>query len=278
MDSEQKEYNPFELLDSSGIGCIGIDGKGRITHTNSSLPKYLDLDPDGIRGRDIEILKDAIPSSEFWEAESTRGTFYFLAPGNSNLLLIVARKIHVPSIDNLERALLIRPYSLEREFIRMRSRLNQNIAFEIGARLQSMSVASDIILQPELQDDTSTRDRFMTVFNQDLSDLNLLFAQLEETAAARPAPPYIKRSSLDWRSLVGDLLVKVQGLASERNVSLSIETEPLPSFSGDYQWLFLALFGVLHNVITDAPPLSEVILNCRENDNSLETLISVPRT
>ena len=205
-------------------------------------------------------MRPGIRSAEFWSAFPA--TFYCLAPGPHSLLLIVSRRLGPEHDPVLRRAIIMRPYSLEREFGRMRVCLNNYLAHEVASRLNSVGIASDFITDPELRESLPTRDAFISTFRHDVSDLNTLFVQLLETAEQNAMPNRVTRSPVDLRSLIEDLAAKIRGLANERSVGLNCTLPPhLPVTPGDYHWLYLGLFGVLTHALQAAPALTEVTLS-----------------
>lgn len=274
MDSNKGDTTNFHLFDSAGVGLAGLDENGLILQTNESFLRYLELDIGKILGKEISVINMSITSPEFWEAFPSQVPFYCLMPGRNHLLLTICRDYSGPSEEVIKKIVLLRPYSLEREFIRMRSLLNHNVVLDISSHLSSIAIASEIILQPELQEDENTRRRFLSAFFQDITDLNQLFAELQEIAEPMPFPNRVRHSALDWKGLVSDLAVKMRGLASEKNVHLSCDLPSgTASVQGDYHWLYLALYGVINYAIGEAPPLSDVCLICRRLGDSLETSI-----
>lgn len=272
--SKNHDGTGFQLFDSAGVGLVGIGPEGAISHANESLLRYLEVDSDDILGKEAEVLKPSLASSHFWEGMTGDEPFYCLVPAQHHLLLALCRKYQGPSEEAVDKVLLLRPYGLEREFIRMRSRLNQNIVLEISSHLSSVAIAGEIILQPELQEDEETRKRFLSTFFGDIAGLGELFTEMQEIAEPIPFPNRVRPAPLDWRGLVADLLHKIRGLANDRNVSVESDLpEYLASVPGDYHWLYLALYGVLNHAAAEAPVLGEIEVSCRENGGSVETVI-----
>lgn len=272
MDQRPGHRILFDMFESSGIGLIGLDAADRICQLNSNTGIYLDLDPESVIGKPAATLQPQIRSVEFWQAFP--GTFYCLAPGPHNLLLIVCRTLGPEHGSELRRAIILRPYSLEREFGRMRVCLNNYLAHEIASHLSSIGIASEFITEPELRESRQTREAFISTFRHDVIDLNQLFVHLMETAEPLIMPTRIGRGRLDWKALVEDQAAKIRGLASEKNVTLSCSLPPyLPAVAGDYHWLNLALFGILAHVLRNPPPLTEVSLTANHGEGNLETAI-----
>lgn len=267
----------FDLFESSGIGLVGLDDAGKIIAVNPNAGLYLALDAEALIGRDVSALRPGIRSAEFWDAFP--GTFYCLAPGPHNLLLIVSRQLGPEHDPVLRRAIILRPYSLEREFGRMRVCLNNFLAHEVASRLNSIGIASEFIADPELRENVQTRAAFLTSFRHDVSDLNTLFVQLLETAEQISMPTHLARIPVDVRALIEDLAAKIQGLASERSAGLSPVLPPhLPCTAGDYHWLYLGFFGVLTHALRAAPALTEVALSAAAAAGRVETVVTVRRT
>lgn len=263
----------LDLFESSGIGLIGLDGDNRVRAANQNAGQYLGLQPDEIIGHEVSILRPGIRSAEFWDAFP--GTFYCLAPGPQNLLLIVSRRLDAEHDPELRRVLIMRPYSLEREFGRMRVCLNNYLAHEVASRLNSIGIASEFITEPELLESRQTREAFISTFRHDVSELNTLFVQLLETAEQLAMPNSVLSAPVDWKSLVEDLLAKIRGLTSERSVGLSCTLPPrLPPTAGDYHWLYLGLFVVLAHASRAAAALSEVTLAVHAREGRLETVVT----
>lgn len=273
MDEEPQGLRiAFDLLESSGIGLVGLDERMRVCRANANAGRYLSLDPAAILGRDAVDLRAAVRFREFWELFPR--TCYCLAPGPSGLLLIVSRTVRPEPGQDIHHAIILRPYSLEREFSRMRARLSNFLAHEIAAHLNSIGIASDLITEPELLSAVTTREAFLSTFRHDVSDLNTLFVQLLETAEPLSLPNRVSIARCDWRGLVEDLVAKMRGLASERSVVLSCTLPPhLPSPAGDYHWLYLAMFGVLSQALRLAPPLSEVVVAASSDGGTVRTLV-----
>lgn len=266
----------FDLFESSGIGLVGLDADNKIVAANRNVGVYLGIQPDELLGQQVSILRPGIRSAEFWGAFPA--TFYCLVPGPHSLLLIVSRRLGPEHDPVLRRAIIMRPYSLEREFGRMRVCLNNYLAHEVASRLNSIGIASEFITEPELRQNEPTREAFLFTFRQDVSDLNTLFVQLLETAEQVAMPNRVTRSPVDIRTLLEDLAAKIQGLASERSASLSWTLpQHLPFTSGDYQWLYLGLFGVLTHALRAAPALTEVHLAAKHGDGAVTITIVVRR-
>jgi signal transduction histidine kinase len=247
----------FDLFESSGIGLVGLDADNRIVAANENVGQYLGIEPGELLGGDASVMRAGIRSAEFWAAFPA--TFYCLAPGPQSLLLIVSRRLGPEHGPVLRRAILMRPYSLEREFGRMRVCLNNYLAHEVASRLNSVGIASEFITEPELRQSLQTRDAFISTFRHDVADLNTLFVQLLETAEQIAMPNRVSRTPVDLGALIADLLAKLQGLASERSAGLSWKYPPVMPFTpGDYHWLYLGLFGVLTHALRRAPALTEV--------------------
>lgn len=266
----------FDLLESSGIALAGLDAGGRIVRANPNLGLYLDVDAGELVGREASAaLRPLIRSEEFWSGFPA--TSYALVPGPRCLLLVVTRGLRGRGTDGLRRAVILRPYSLEREYGRMRVCLNSHLAREIAAHLNSVGIASELITDPELRESRQSRAAFLSTFHHDVSDLNTLFVQLLETAEPLALPNRIAPARLDWKALVEDLAAKLRGLASERGVALALALPPrLPSPSGDYHWLYLGLYGVFAHVLRTAPPLGEVALSARARRGRLESILTAP--
>jgi len=274
MMSNKDGGTDFHLFDSAGVGLIGIGGDGMIRHVNASLLRYLEVESDDILGKEATVLEPALTSPDFWSGLAEGGPFYCLIPARHHLLLALCRDYSGPSRDTVEKIVLLRPYGLEREFIRMRSRLNQNIVLEISAHLSSVAIAGEIILQPELQENQGTRKRFLSTFFGDIAGLGDLFTELQEIAEPIPFPNRVRPTPLDWKGLATDLLNKIRGLANDRNVSVESNLpEHLTSVQGDYHWLSLALYGVLIHAAGEAPVLGEISVSCREHEGSVETRV-----
>jgi hypothetical protein len=274
MDQSQGHGVLFDLFESSGIALVGLDGDNRILHANPNLGTYLDLDPAALVGKDARALAPALRSAEFWA--SFPGTFYCLAPGPHSLMLTISRPLRSPGGGGLARAIILRPYSLEREFGRMRVCLNNYLAHEIASHLNSVGIASEFITEPELRESRQTREAFITTFRHDLSDLNTLFVQLLETGEPLVLPSRVARARLDWKALCEDLTAKIRGLANERSVSLSCSLAPhLAGPEGDYHWLYLGLFGVLAHALRSAPALSEVTVACQRAGGGIQTQVAL---
>jgi PAS domain-containing protein len=143
MDQMPDTRIAFDLFESSGIGLIGLNGDNRILAANRNVGVHLGIEPGEIIGREAAILRSGIRSEEFWAAFP--GTFYCLAPGPQNLLLTVTRRLGTGEQGGLRRAIILRPYSLEREFGRMRVLLNNFLAHEVASRLNSVGIASEFI-------------------------------------------------------------------------------------------------------------------------------------
>jgi hypothetical protein len=278
MNSRSSDLSFFQLFDSAGVGLLGIDGDNRAVEANESFLRYLDVEADEIVGEEISRLETIISLPGFWRSLLARETFYSLVPARNFLLLAVSRNYPEPSPEKVKRILLVRPYSLEREFVRMRSNLNHNVALEIRSHLNSVTIASEIILQPELQVDETTKKRFLSTFFKDVTDLSTLFSEMQEIVEPIPFPNRIHRLALDWKGLVTDLLSKVRGLASERNIFLTSDIPShLPTIEGDYHWLYLGLYGAINHLVTAAPPLAGVRISCHASEGSIETTIRIPR-
>lgn len=272
--SSKGDGTDFHLFDSSGVGLIGISEDQVVRHTNSSLYHYLEVEPGDILGQEVSALGTSLVSKDFWSGFAAGGPFYCLLPGSRHLLLTHCLDYTGPSRATVKKVILLRPYGLERKFIRMRARLNQNVVLEISSHLSSVAIAGDIILQPELQEDETTRGRFLTTFFRDITDLSELFSELQEIAEPIPFPNRVRPASLDWKALVTDLLTKMRGLANERNVSLERNLpEHLSSVRGGYHWLYLALYEVLNQAVADSPTLGEIQVSCAENNGMVETKI-----
>lgn len=266
----------FDLFESSGIGLVGLDADNTIVAANRNVGEYLGLQPDDLIGNQASILRPGIRSAEFWSAFPA--TFYCLVPGPHSLLLIVSRRLGPEHDPVLRRAIIMRPYSLEREFGRMRVCLNNFLAHEVASRLNSVGIASEFITEPELRQNEPTREAFLLTFRQDVSDLNMLFVQLLETAEQVAMPNRVTRSPVDLRTLIEDLSAKIQGLASERSATLSCTLpQRLPFTSGDYQWLYLGLYGVLTHALQSAPALTDVALTAVPGDGAVTIVIVVKR-
>jgi signal transduction histidine kinase len=273
MDTSHGARIIFDLFESSGIGLVGLDEQGRIAAANENVGIYLGMAPADLVGRDMSALRPAIRSEEFWAAFP--GTFYCLAPSPENLLLIVSRRLGPEHDPVLRRAVIMRPYSLEREFGRMRVCLNNYLAHEVASRLNSIGIASEFITDPELRESLQTRSTFISTFRHDVGDLNTLFVSLLETAEQLAMPNRVVRAPVDWRALVEDLALKIRGLASERSVDLAWSLAPhLPAPSGDHHWLYLGLFGALAHALRAATALTEVTLEARTDGGTLRTVIS----
>jgi signal transduction histidine kinase len=277
MNSTNSDLSFFQLFDSAGVGLLGIDSDNRAVQANESFLRYLDIEADEIVGEDIASLKTIISLPDFWQSLLARETFYSLVPARNFLLLAISRSYPEPSPENVKRLLLVRPYSLEREFMRMRTNLNQNVALEIRSHLNSVAIASEIILQPELQESEPTKKRFLATFFKDITDLSTLFSEMQEIVEPIPFPNRIHRLSLDWKALVTDQLSKVRGLASERNIFLTSDIPAhLPAIEGDYHWLYLALYGAINYLVTAAPALAGMRIACHADDRGIETTIRIP--
>jgi len=264
----------FDLFESSGIGLVGLDADNSIVAANRNVGLYVGIEPDELIGHDVSALRPGIRSAEFWTAFP--GTFYCLAPGPHNLLLIVSRRLGSEHDPVLRRAIIMRPYSLEREFGRMRVSLNNHLAHEVASRLNSVGIASEFITEPELRENQQTREAFISTFRHDVSDLSTLFVQLLETAEQIALPNRMSRSPVDLKALIEDLAAKIQGLASERSAGLNLGLPPrLPAVSGDYHWLYLGLFGVLTQALRAAPALTEVTLAASAGNGQLTIAIAV---
>jgi hypothetical protein len=278
MNSTNSDLSFFQLFDSAGVGLLGIDSDNRVVQANESFLRYLGIEAGDVVGEDVSSLQTIISLPDFWRSLLARETFYSLVPARNFLLLAISRSYPEPSPEKVKRILLMRPYSLEREFMRMRSNLNQNVALEIRSHLNSVAIASEIILQPELQENEPTRKRFLTTFFKDITDLSSLLSEMQEIVEPIPFPNRVHRLSLDWKGLVTNLLSKVRGLASERNISLTSDIPAhLPAIEGDYQWLYLALYGAINFLLALAQPLAGVRIACRAVDDGIETTIRIPR-
>ena len=263
-----------DLFESSGIGLVGLDADNRIVVANRNTGLYLGLEPKEVVGHGVSILRAGIRSDEFWAAFPS--TFYCLAPGPQSLLLVVSRRLGPEHDPVLRRVIIMRPYSLEREFGRMRVFLNNFLAHEVASRLNSVGIASEFITEPELRESLQTRAAFISTFRHDVSDLNTLFVQLLETAEQIAMPNRVARSPVDLRALIEDLVSKIQGLASERSAGLSAALPPhLPYTSGDYHWLYLGLFGVLSHALRAAAALTEVTIEACAREDRVEAVITV---
>lgn len=266
----------FDLFESSGIGLIGLDADDTIVAVNPNVRGYLGLEPEECIGNNVTILRAGIRSAEFWSAFPA--TCYCIAPGPHNLLLIVSRRLGPEHDPVLRRAIIVRPYSLEREFGRMRVGLNNYLAHEVASRLNSVAIASEFITEPELRECSLTRDAFISTFRHDVSDLSTLFMQLLETAEQTAMPNRVSRSPVDLGSLIEDLAGKIRGLAGERNAGLSWSLPPhLPFTTGDYHWIYLGFYGVLVHALRAAPALTDVTLATRAGDGCVETVVTVRR-
>ncbi len=274
MSEHEREDITFQLFDAAGIGVAALDDKGVLLKVSDSFVRYLDIPGSGLAGTPFRDFVEAIASAEFWSALEGPGSFRCLVPSRHHLLLTTCRHFPDAPQPQAARMVLLRPYSLEREFIRMRSRLNTNIVLEISERLSSVAVAGEIILQPDLHEDESTRSRFLSSFFRDVKDLGELFHELEEIAEPIPFPARIRPVPLDWKGLAADLMEKMKGLSSEKNVSLAIDLpDHLPEVRGDRQWLTLGLFGILQHAVMETFPLGEVQVLCRNGSGFLETSV-----
>lgn len=274
MTDHGEETATFQLFDAAGVGVAAVDGEGLLLQANGSFLRYLEIDGPDPRGVPFSQFEEAISSPEFWGALAAPGSFRCLVPSRQHLLLTTCRDASGAAEEQAARIILLRPYSLEREFIRMRSRLNGNVVLEISERLSSVAVAGEIILQPDLQEDEATRTRFLSSFFKDINDLGLLFHELQEIAEPIPFPARVRPVPLDWKGLVSDLMAKMRGLANEKNISLDGDFPPrLPEVKGDHQWLTLALYGILNHAVMETSPLEEVLLQCRKGEGFLETSV-----
>lgn len=273
MDQAQGTGILLDLFESSGIGLIVFDADHRVQRLNANAGRYLDFEPAAMIGRESAALRPHIRSAEFWG--TFPGTFYCLVPGPHNLLLMVCRGLAPDGDERPRRAVILRPYSLEREFSRMRVCLNSYLAHEIASHLNSIGIASEFITEPELRQNRLTRDAFLTTFRHDITDLNELFVQLMETAEPIAMPTRVTFGRIDWKALVEDLVTKIRGLANESSISLSCTMPPhLPTARGDYHWFYLGLFGLFAHILTAAPALSEITISAEHGDGFITTTIT----
>jgi K+-sensing histidine kinase KdpD len=264
----------FDLFESSGIGLVGLDADNVIVAANPNVGVYVGIEPEELIGRDVSSLRPGIRSAEFWAAFPA--TFYCLAPGPYNLLLIVSRRLGPEHDPVLRRAIILRPYSLEREFGRMRVSLNNHLAHEVASRLNSVAVASEFITEPELSRNQQTRDAFLSTLRHDVADLSTLFVQLLETAEQIAMPNRVARTPVDLKALIQDLAAKIMGLANERSAGLNLILPPhLPCPAGDYHWLCLGLFGVLSHALRAAPALTDVTLTANAGSGFVTIVVTV---
>ena len=276
MASENGGTTHFQLFDAAGVGLIGLDEKDVVRQVNDSFLRYLEAEASAVLERGAQELREAVSSPEFWDSLSSKGSYFSLIPGRHYLLLGMARPYSSESRTDLKRIVLLRPYSLEREFMRMRSRLNQHVAFQISEHLSSIAVACEIILQPELQQEETTKNRFLKTFFGDIQDLSGLFSELQDIAEPVPFPSRVHFSRVDYKSLLQDMLAKISGFVGERNVSIASSIPSgLPPVEGDHHWLSLAMYGVLNDVLARAQALGEVSVNCRTVGGALETSVTL---
>lgn len=266
----------FQLFDAAGVGLIGLDKENVVRQANNSFLRYLETDAPAVLGRKAPELREAVTSPEFWDSLADKGSCYALIPGRHHLLLGMTRTYRSEERPELTKIVLLRPYSLEREFMRMRSRLNQHVAFRISEHLASIAVAGEIILQPELQQEETTKNRFLKTFFGDIQDLGGLFSELQEIAEPVPFPNRVHFSRVDYKSLLVDLLAKISGFVGEKNVSISSSLPSgLPPVEGDYHWLSLAIYGALNDVLARTQAMGEVSVVCRTAGKLLETSITL---
>jgi signal transduction histidine kinase len=274
MDPSAERGILLDLFESTGIGLVGLDAEDRIVHANPNVGTYLDLDPAALLGREVRVLEPQLRSAEFWSAFP--GTFYCLCPAPHALMLTICRSFEPRPGSGMRRAIILRPYSLEREFGRMRICLNNYLAHEIASHLSSIGIASEFITEPELRESRETRAAFIATFRHDVTDLNTLFVQLLEAAEPLVLPSRVAWAPLDWKALVEDLAAKTRGLANDRSVALTCSLPPqLPAPSGDFHWLYFALFGVLSHALQSASSLSEVTLAVRHGGGRIETAVGL---
>ena len=257
----------FDLFESSGIGLVGLDADDTIVAANQNVGLYLGIEPgEAPRAQRLDHAPRHPLGGVLGRLPRRRSTASPRA--RSNLLLIVSRRLGPEHDPVLRRAIIMRPYSLEREFGRMRVCLNNYLAHEVASRLNSVGIASEFITEPELRESLQTREAFISTFRHDVSDLNTLFVQLLETAEQIAMPNRVAHSPVDWQGpRRGSRRQDPRaGQRAQRRPELRRSPRTCRLTSGDYHWLYLGLFGVLSHALRTAPALTEVTLAARAGD------------
>jgi heavy metal sensor kinase len=79
----------------------------------------------------------------------------------------------------------------------------------------------------------------------------------------------VRRAPLELQSLLQELIDELRVLAEDRQLSLSLQTEPTPLVLGDAQWLKQAVINLLDNAIRYTPPGGEVTVRLRATDGGV---------
>jgi heavy metal sensor kinase len=79
----------------------------------------------------------------------------------------------------------------------------------------------------------------------------------------------VRRAPLELQSLLQELIDELRVLAEDRQLSLSLQTEPTPLVLGDAQWLKQAVINLLDNAIRYTPPGGQVTVRLRETDEGV---------
>jgi signal transduction histidine kinase len=150
--------------------------------------------------------------------------------------------------------LVVRDVTTDRQMERLRQDLANMLVHDLRSPLTNMMVSVDLLLKRATGPLTDAQARILTIASSSCQQMLDLVNALLDIRRLEQRTRELERHPVDITSITETVLERLERMAQDRRVHLSMDAAPVPQLEGDPDMLRRVLQNLVDNAIKFSPP------------------------
>ncbi|MDD1652644.1 MAG: cell wall metabolism sensor histidine kinase WalK [Methanomicrobiales archaeon] len=261
------------VLESMGDAIFVLDGKGRVTMTNKSAEKVLQVPRDAATGRHfIEVVRDHEIDALLQQCLKTRTqqTGVVELRSKKQLLGIIA----TPFQEDSGCLLLIQDLTELRKLETVRRDFIANLSHELRTPIASLKALGETLHEGAIEQRAVARD-FVGKMNVEVDRLAQMVQEMGELSRIESGEAPLQKTPVNAAEVVDRAAGRLKAQADRAGLRLEIQVaQNLPRVPADEARLEQVLVNLIHNAIKFTPSGGRITVSAKAEGGKLVVSVS----
>jgi two-component system phosphate regulon sensor histidine kinase PhoR len=256
------------VLESMGDAIFVVDGEGRVTMTNKSAEKVLQVPRDAAKGRHfIEVVRD-------YEIDALLQRCLEKREQQTGLVEIRSKKqllgvIATPFQGDTGCLLLIQDLTELRKLETVRRDFMANLSHELRTPIASLKALGETLHEGAIDQPSVARD-FVGKMNVEVDRLAQMVQEMGEISRIESGEAPLQKTPVNVAEVVDRAMGRLMAQADRAGLRLETQVAPsLPRIQADEARLEQVLVNLIHNAIKFTPPAGRITVSAKAEGDKL---------
>ncbi len=261
------------VLESMSDAIFVVDGEGRVTMTNKSAEKVLQVPRDAVTGRHlIEVVRDHEIDALLQQCLKTRTQQTGLVELRSKRQFLGV--IATPFQEDNGCLLLIQDLTELRKLETVRRDFITNLSHELRTPVTSLKALAETLHEGAVDQPSVARD-FVGKMNVEVDRLAQMVQEMGDLSRIESGEAPLKRSPVNMAAVAARSVDRLRAQADRAGLHVILEiASGLPSVSADEARIEQVLVNLIHNAIKFTAPGGRIGVTAKTDGDKLTVSVS----